>query len=125
MKTDLNKVQNGVDEIYNLDEYAYESIFKMYKDQGEFFAYNILKTVKIPKDLDSDAFFYIRVNGKMSWTKISFDQYGTIQLWWLICLANGIMNPVQLPKPGVILKIIKPLYVREILNSIRSQVNNG
>jgi hypothetical protein len=122
MKTDLNNTQNKVDDIYNLDEYAYERIFKMYKDQDEFFAYNILKTVKIPKDLDSDTFYYIRINGKMSWPKISFDQYGSIQLWWLICLTNGIMNPIQLPEPGIVLKIIKPPYVRDVLNSISSQI---
>ena len=123
MKTDLEVTRKNVTELGSLDEYAYETIFKMYKDQDQFFAYNILKNVRIPSDLDNQMFYYYTVAGQVAWTHLSNFHYGTIQLWWLICLSSGIKNPVELPEPGTILKIIKPMYVREILDSISAQVN--
>tara|TARA_Y100000310_G_scaffold341188_1_gene439553 strand:+ start:39 stop:407 length:369 start_codon:yes stop_codon:yes gene_type:complete len=122
MKTELHKTRTRVHELESLNEYVYERIFKMYKDQGQFFAYNILKTVKIPDDLDQDTFYYYRVSGSTTWAGLSFNHYGSISLWWLICLASGITNPVKLPKPGTYLRIIKPEYVRVVIDTITSDV---
>ena len=105
-----------------MSEYAYERIFKMYKDDDKFFAYNILKTVRIPYNLDDDACYYYRMSGKTTWAGLSFNHYGTINLWWLICLSSGIRNPVQIPEPGTILRIIKPSYVRTVIDAISNDI---
>ena len=55
----------------------------------------------------------------MAWTALSFQEYGSIRLWWLICVTNGILNPVLLPEPGTIIKVIKPEYVRDIIEQIK------
>ena len=121
MKEELLKTHNEVSEIGNLHSTAYERIFNMYKD-GDFYAYNILRTVKIPENLDPSTFTYVKIAGKMSWTALSFAEYRTIRLWWLICVANGILNPVLLPEPGTVVKIITPASVRTVINTIKSQV---
>lgn len=102
-----------------LSETAYENIFNVYLD-GDFSAYNILKTVSIPEDLDTDIFYYTRTIGSLPWTQVSFDHYGTINLWWLICVTNKVMNPVVLPEPGLVLKIIKKQYIPDILDDIKA-----
>ena len=122
MKTDLEKTRKDVDELAGLDDYAYERIFKMYKDGNEFFAYNIIKNISIPKDLSPESFYYYRVAGTTSWTQLSNIHYNTINLWWLICLASGVKNPVKLPEPGTILKILKPASVRAVLDSISNSI---
>ena len=94
MKEELNKYVNEIPEISNLPDTAYENIFKVYKEDN-FFAFNILKTVQIPANLHEKVYDIIMITGKTSWTKLSFDQYGSINLWWLICLTNGILNPFK------------------------------
>lgn len=121
MKEELYKKQNSIVELDNLVDYALENIFNVYKD-GDYHAYNILKTVRIPADLDPSTFTYVRIDGKITWTQISQLEYGTIRLWWLICVANGILNPVLLPKPGLIIKVIKPEFIQGILQSIKSNI---
>tara|TARA_Y100000310_G_C20268593_1_gene616930 strand:- start:36 stop:401 length:366 start_codon:yes stop_codon:yes gene_type:complete len=121
MKSEFNKPQNQIDELKDISELTYERIFHMYKD-GDHYAYNILRSIKLPADLDDDIFFYTRISGRISWTHLSMQVYNTIRLWWLICLTNGIMNPVILPEPGMVIKIIKPKYVKHIISSISSQL---
>lgn len=120
MKEELNIIQNEIGDIPSLHDFAYENIFNVYKD-GDHYGYNILKTVQIPEDLDPRAFTYTKIVGKMAWTAISFQEYGSIRLWWLVCVTNGILNPVLLPEPGTVIKIIKPEYVRDIIQQIKTQ----
>ena len=119
MKIELFKTHNNISQLGNLDSSSYENVFNMYKDEGEFFAYNILKTVHFPEDMDTDFFYYYRTTGSDPWTKLSFDHYGTIKLWWLICLANKIMNPVILPDAGTVIRVLKPIYISEVIDQIK------
>tara|TARA_B100001123_G_C14746227_1_gene802992 strand:+ start:76 stop:441 length:366 start_codon:yes stop_codon:yes gene_type:complete len=117
MKTELNKTSNSIDELPVISDRVYERIFNVYKE-GNYYAYNILKTVNIPRNLDDEIFYYSRIIGKTTWTQLSFDHYSTIRLWWLICVTNKIMNPVLLPKQGTVIRIIKQEYVNSILEQI-------
>jgi hypothetical protein len=126
MKEELNKRQSQIDDdptVDNLHEYSYEKIFNVYKDDHHY-AYNILRTVHIPKVLDSDIYTYVRIQGKTSWTQLSYHEYRTIRLWWLICATNKIMNPVILPVPGMVIKIIKPQYVRSVVEQIKVELED-
>ena len=126
MKEELSQHHNELDEanLVGLSEYSYERIFNVYKDNDKY-AYNILRTVHIPMDLNPETFVYTRVTGNLTWTQISFHEYRTIRLWWLICATNKILNPVSLPKPGMVIKIIKPQYVRDVVEQIKVQLNES
>jgi hypothetical protein len=124
MKEDLNKYQNQLKELPSLNEFSFENVFKMYKDDG-FYAYNILRTVKIPEKLDEGTFDNIRLAGELPWTIISQKLYGTIKLWWLLCLTNKILNPVTIPAEGTIIKVIKPNFVRVVIEEIKSQTKSN
>ena len=122
MKIDLNKSQREIPELNPLTDYDYEQIFKLYQEDTGHFGYNILRTVHIPSDLDPQVFEYVRISGKQSWTQASYGIYGTIKLWWLLCITNKILNPVILPAPGMTIRVIKKQYVSDILSQIRDQL---
>ena len=123
MITDLNNFNNDNSSLTQLSDYSYENIFKVFQNNG-YYSYNLLKKINFPQDLDQSYIDYVEINKKLSWTNLSYLEYGTILLWWLICATNNIQNPTQLPQPGTILKIIKPEYVPTILNAIKAQLNN-
>lgn len=121
MKNETNLTRDKITELTKLSEFDYERIFRMYQEDG-YYIYNIIKQIHLPVNIDDNVTKNIIITGKMSWTQLSFEIYGTIRLWWLICSVNKILNPVILPKTGTALKVIKPEFVSTILNSINDQV---
>lgn len=107
-----------------LQKNAYENIFRMYstEDEGNTLFYNIINSVYIPTPLQPGTFYTITTQRMMPWTVISYDEYKTINLWWLIVLANNIYNPIQYPPAGSTLNIIKPRFVPTILDNIAQQL---
>ena len=120
---DLNKKHNDIDELSNLPDNRYENIFNMGTNNNYFF-YNIIKTIKFPEELDSNIFDYKIINQKLPYTAVSYNVYGTQNLWWLILLSNNITNPVDVITPGTRLKIIKSKFVKDIVNTI-IELNNA
>ena len=118
MITDLEKYQNKITDLPTLEDTRYENVVKLAKSD-KFFFYNIIKKISIPEDLQSDIYFEYRVNSNMPWTTLSNEIYGTQDLWWLICLTNRILNPIDNPELGSVYKIIKPDYINVILQEIK------
>lgn len=108
--------------VYQITSENYENIFNIYEDKDGYYFYNILRKVGFPEDLDPDIYENYKTKPKDSYTLISWKFYNTIKLWWIICSANQIYNPLVQPTPGTILKIIKPFYVRQILSTIESEI---
>lgn len=109
-----------------LPDNSYETIFRMYSTKyfsnQEYFYYNLLNTVYFPKNIPSAFYYVITLNRLLPWTAISYNEYQTMNLWWLICLVNQIDNPVKYPVPGTQLRIIKTEYIRQILDEIKAQL---
>jgi uncharacterized membrane protein YciS (DUF1049 family) len=84
--------------------------------------YNILSKVSIPSDLDDSVFEYFIVQSEMPLTTLSNDIYKSQHLWWLIMAVNNIKNPVRLIAGGSKIKIIKPEYLENVLNSIKQKI---
>ena len=54
-----------------------------------------------------------------TWPIISYKQYGTIELWWLICKANYVKEPMMNdPVPGELLKV----PTQEVVDSILAEL---
>jgi len=112
--------QNNIENLPLLKNTRYENIFKVYqKDTGQYY-YNLLQSIFLPEQLNEDYVYYQQISTKMPWTAVSFNAYKNIDLWWLICLANKIYNPLKYPERGTLIKIIKPQYVSTILAEIRN-----
>lgn len=114
--------RNNIPELSNITEYKFENIFKVYLNSQGYYFYNILKKISIPSDINIDLYENVRINRKLPFTAISFTQYKTIDLWWLICLVNQISNPLELVAPGTVLKVIKPGSIPSVIDSIKQQL---
>jgi len=115
---ELNLKRNEVPELGRIDLQFYETMFKVYKIDKHF-VYNILRKVSLPEGtLDNTYFTYMNVQASSPWTLISNEAYGTIKLWWLICIVNNVWNPVYNAPAGVPIRILKTEYIQGILNTI-------
>jgi hypothetical protein len=122
----LGVFREDVASLTQLAQNCYENIFRMYPTEDPntkpFLYYNLLNSIYIPTPLQSETYYTITLNRIMPWTVISYDEYKTMNLWWLIVLANNIYNPIIYPPAGTRLNIIKPNFVPGIINNINVQL---
>lgn len=111
--------QNNIKDLPQLNSTRYENIFKVYKEK-DYYYYNLIQSIYLPSVIDDEKVFYMVISNRMPWTSISYNAYKTIDLWWLICLANNVFNPVEFAKAGTSIKIIKSIYVNDIIRDIRT-----
>lgn len=110
--------QNQITELPALNRFRYENIFRVYKNNGTQYFYNIIQALHLPDQIDSTKVYYTVVKENEPWTMISFKAYKTIELWWLICLLNKIDNPLKFPETGTTVRLLKPQYLSEVFNEI-------
>jgi hypothetical protein len=113
--------QNNISELRGISDKLYESIFKLYRD-GTHYTYNILQQVSIPDDIDPLMVQEITITSEMPYSVLSYNVYGSIQQWWLICLVNNIDDPTKMLPTGTKIKVIKPQFVGQVLGMIKSQL---
>lgn len=97
----------------------YENFFNVYESSDNNYYYNILKKINIPEDIDTKFYYDYTVKVGDTWTLISYNQYKNVKLWWIICIANNIQNPLDLPVAGTRLKLLTPDIIQTILSEIR------
>jgi len=115
--------QKQISALPTLNSYRYENILKMYQtDKGNQYYYNLLQSIFLPDNLDKRALTNMVIRANQPWTTVSFNAYGTIELWWLILLTNKIYNPFETPKPNTVIKIIRPEYIPDILKEISARL---
>ena len=115
--------QNNIIELGNLDLTRYENIFKLYNTGVKnFFYYNINKKISIPDDIDENLFYHVILPKGTPLTTLSFNAYGTIDLWWLILISNNITNPIKDLPDGKKVRLLKPDFIEQVLDSIKRQL---
>lgn len=95
-----------------------ENLFNIYPDEDGTYFYNILKTVNFPKDLQPSIYSVYSTLPGDTWPLIAWKHYKDVKLWWIVCMVNNINNPIELPTPGTLLKILDTNVVREVLSEI-------
>jgi len=120
----VGRFQNDIPELPELDAFRYENIFRMYETETDeqYFFFNILNTVNVPEDIDPDFYREVILTRREPWSVISFREYGTMDLWWLIVIVNNINNPVAFPPPGTKLRIIRKPFLKTIVDDIKRQL---
>ena len=83
--------------------------------------YNINRTLNLLglDNISNTLFKEYVVKDNDTWHLISYNHYGVVDLWWLVCKMNNINNPLDDPEVGAKLKILKNDLINEILNEIR------
>ena len=104
-----------------LNLYDYANIFTTYVDADGYSYYDLINNLVIEGDIDSTLYDEIFYNEDVSWYDLSNIYYGTTRLWWVILIANNIINPFEDVKTGSRIKILKSTVVSEILSNINKQ----
>ena len=121
MSTIINgALQNQVDELNSLNSNLYENIFNVNLIDGDgsnLYFYNILNKVVFPDDISDEYITEIVINIDKPWTTLSYEIYGTIQLWWVIVLLNS-PEYIFKAKASTSYKVIRPEYISAILKQI-------
>ena len=115
--------QNSISTLPNVRKYKFENIFKVHTHNDQYF-YNILKTINVPAILKPDMYYTCKVSTVTPLTNLSYMHYGTIDLWWLICITNKINNPIQFLTPGSTIKVIKSKHVDKIVSIIKNSLES-
>lgn len=113
-KIDVPEISNSI--------YKYENYFNIYEtDQGLRF-FNILHNVSVFPANNSEVEEEYLTKSQDTWYSISYDFYGNLNLWWLVCLYNQIINPIAPISKDKTLKILKPEYVGLVLSELQKQI---
>jgi hypothetical protein len=110
--------QNDTEDLPKLKQEVLENIFTVHKDKDGMYFYNLLQSIEFPKDIPSSFFEFYNIKYGDTWPLISFKVFQTPNLWWLILLANDIINPLEPVIPGTTIKIPNTFIVQEVLKQI-------
>lgn len=115
--------QNQIPELSRLRSENYENIFNVYTDENDRYFYNLLQTVVLPSNLPKGYFDEYSVVYGDTWPLISYKNYNTTNLWWIILMCNDIMDPTTIAPPSTKLKILKTEVVSLVLTQINTRQN--
>lgn len=119
----LGPYKTEIDNNTVINDFDYENFLRIYLTKGNRYFFNLLSnTITYNGEMDAATYYNITVNKRVPWTVISYNEYRTISLWWIICVVNKIDNPVELPAQGSTLKIPYPKFVKILLNTINESI---
>ena len=119
MSTIINgKAQNEITDLTNLSRNLYENIFNvnLIEDNYVYF-YNLLNKVIFPDNISEEFTDEITLMSDKPWTMLSFQLYGTIDLWWTVYLLNK-PDYIFKAQANNTYKFIKSNYITSVLNKI-------
>jgi nucleoid-associated protein YgaU len=111
--------QNSIKDLPKLRPDCYENIFNIYEDINGLYFYNILQTISLPDNLPKGYYKEYNVVYGDTWPLISYKNYDTPNLWWLILMANKINNPTVQPQAGQKIDILNNNVARSVLSQIK------
>jgi hypothetical protein len=68
--------------------------------------------------LKDDYWFTYVIETEDWWDNISNLHYDTPNLWWVICILNDIVNPMEEIEEGMVIKILKENYLYIVFNDL-------
>jgi hypothetical protein len=116
---------NEIPSYIEIETISYENFFKIHIYNDEFTFFNILKKINIltnSDDIDPTFFKSYNVDVDIPWVVMSYKIYGTVNLWWLLCLINGVQDATKNPELGTTIRALKTQYINTIVNQINIQL---
>ena len=123
--TEIGLYISDIPTYVEVENVSYENFFKLHIYNDEFAFFNLLKKINIltsTNDADPTYFITYNIDVDIPWVLLSYKIYGTLNLWWLICLVNNIQDATKNPALGTQIKAIKPQFVGAIVNQINIQL---
>jgi len=116
-----NMKQNQIKDsnIKLLGTYNYEQMFNVYKDDNDFYYYNLLKNLTFPEEIESRFLRVALARPGELLPQLSFRLYGVVNLWWTIAGLNNILNPLEPLDPEIPLTVLTNEGIRVVLAQIK------
>jgi len=116
--------RNDITDLPSISLYSFENFLNVYKDSDTGYNfYNLLRSINlVPSNSDVVEDEYITTFND-TWVSIAYKQYNAMDLWWLVCVYNQIVDATKRPIPGTTLKLLKKEYVGVILSELNKQIN--
>lgn len=110
--------QNQIKELSKLETEKFENCFNVYQEADGKYFYNLIQNFIFPENLPLNFFNSYTAAYGDTWPFVSFKNYQTTNLWWLILAANGIQDATKQPVQGQVYKIPNINVVQEVLAQI-------
>ena len=110
--------QNEIQALPKLNRECFENLFNVYQTNDGMHYYNLLQTIVFPDNLPESLFTKHIISYEDTWPLISYNNYKTPNLWWVLMFANKISNPTKKLKNGDVINVPIMDLVQEILAQI-------
>jgi len=96
--------------------------FNLLRDENGNILLNIWKSYDIIDKIknNEDYISYYDVNDNDWWDDISYDRYENENLWWVIALANDVINPFEELNSGDSIKTIDNRFLYQITKEVKN-----
>ncbi|GEM_PF-3200046 len=101
---------------------SFINLFPIQLDEdGKTYMLNIFRTYTINENVKNDMQYYetFEADEEEWWENIAFNFYDSVELWWVNCLMNDIINPFEEIYPGKNIKIMKKDLITTVVREIR------
>jgi hypothetical protein len=95
----------------------------MYDEEEKIFFLNIFRNYKMNTTMNQNFLnFYetLEVEDIDWFDNIAYDIYENQGLWWIVPLANNVLNPFEEIEPGQQMNIIKREHIYQLLKEIKN-----
>lgn len=112
---------------FNISNFSYSNydlanLFNVYQDEDSNYYFSINRTIYFvgTSSMIPSMYNTYTVQEGDTWTKISYITYGTIDLWWLVCKSNNIIDPTSHPESGTTIKLLTTQIANSVIESIKT-----
>jgi hypothetical protein len=87
-------------------------MFNVFEDEDSNYFMNIFKTLDINEETLNNPATTQQIGVKEPWWEmITYSYYKEVDLWWLACLSNNVLNPFEEIMEGASLTMISKTYI--------------
>lgn len=92
-------------------------------DENGDYILNIFRFYSIYDSIKNDVVYFNTYEADEDdwWENIAYDVYNNVDLWWVTCMMNDVINPFEEIEPGKNLKILKTEAIPNLIREIRTR----
>ena len=122
-------INNTTDDFFDLTGHtllnsSFLRMFNILDDDGIKFL-NIFRSYAINDSVKNDIVFYdtYEIDNKDFWENIADKVHDNINLWWVVCLINNVINPFEELEDGKNIKILRNYYISYLMREMRDMAD--
>jgi len=103
-----------------LDNVSFLQMFNILKERNTYFL-NIFNSYEMTDDIkENDNYIsYFYTTDEEWWENISHRQYENEKLWWVVAMANDVINPFEEMEDGQELKVVDSKLLYNIISDVK------